>query len=86
MDGIVWGPSYATHGIFMGEYKIGMHQRFKRAIDRVLRSVQSGIDFHFTVRMHPQPNAVFSSVLRFLGEQARGLLDAQTPLFNKING
>ena len=28
-DGIVWGPAYAMHDIFMGEYNNGTHQRTK---------------------------------------------------------
>ena len=85
-DGIVWGPVYASHDVFQGEYNNGTHQRTKQAISHVGKSIQEGREFHFPVRTHPQPNAVFSSLLHISTEQCHGLLDAQTPLFNQING
>lgn len=84
MDGIVWGTHYSLHDTFMGEYDNSTHQCTKWAIDGVVRSVQVGIDFHFPVCTHPQPNAVFSSFLQLSCQEAKGLLDAQTP-YNQIN-
>lgn len=86
MDGIVWEPAYASHEVFQHKYNNGMHQCTKQATMRVVKSIQVGIDFHFPAQLHLQANAVFLSPLRMSNKQAQGLLDAQTPLFNQING
>jgi hypothetical protein len=86
IDSIVWGPAYVSHEVLQGVYNNGTHQCTKRATSRVTKSIQAGKDFHFPARMHSRSIAVFSLLLQVSSEQAHGLLDAQTSLFNQING
>jgi hypothetical protein len=83
-QGVVWSQAFHSHAVFDGSSGSGTKLSLQESLDTTARTLQAGIDYYFPARSHPKANAIFTAQLRLASEQTRGLLDALTPLFNKI--
>jgi hypothetical protein len=84
--GVVWAPSFASHEVFEGDYNNGTHLRLKKDLTAAAKSIEAGIDYHFSASLHPKTNAVFRAQVRYALTQCTEFLDALTPLHKQISG
>ncbi|KAL3768500.1 hypothetical protein ACHAWO_008629 [Cyclotella atomus] len=85
-DDVEWATPFVSHSAFEGTYNNGTHLRLKKALNRVGKALEGGLDSTYPPRLHPKINAVFKDQLKLKVDQCLGFLDSCTPLHRKISG